>query len=179
MMLAVAGCETTSGCSRRIELLPRSIQAKAAKPHSGSTPRMAWVVLALDRCEKDGEIGELQGDAESVDGHDENAVGMDEWHGIEHPHEAVHQCRMFGNHSRLVGEISRPDWLRQKPVWTGFQTGRRNQSGLVSLHGNQSRLVSLHGNQSGLVLPTSLDLFPGDRFRKSDGLEFVFVLFIF
>nr|GMC71350.1 LINE-1 reverse transcriptase isogeny [Ipomoea batatas] len=168
--------------------------------------------------EKDGEIGELQGDAESVDGHDENAVRMDEWHGIEHPHEAVHQCRMwpavsgwraekqfgkahiqtgwriigrsgvhkkqsglvsnwygearldwffsftknqsglvlpnadlaswcsegvgqtgfaenqFGNHSRLVGEISRPDWFHKKPVWTGFQTGWRNQSGLVSLH---------------------------------------------
>nr|GMD34269.1 hypothetical protein Iba_chr09cCG10450 [Ipomoea batatas] len=130
MMLAVAGCETTSGCSRRIELLPRSIQAKAAKPHSGSTPRMAWVGLALDRCEKDGEIGELQGDAESVDGHDENAVGMDEWHGIEHPHEAVHQCRMS---ARLVSPKTSletiPDWSAKSVGQTGFA---KNQSGLVS-----------------------------------------------
>nr|GMD63815.1 hypothetical protein Iba_chr12bCG18480 [Ipomoea batatas] len=44
--------------------------------------------------EKDGEIGELQENAQAVNGHDENAVRMDEWHGVEHPHEAVHQRRM-------------------------------------------------------------------------------------
>nr|GMD48559.1 hypothetical protein Iba_chr10fCG7500 [Ipomoea batatas] len=58
----------------------------------------------------------------------------------------------FGNHSRLVTE---------------------NQSGLVSrLVGETSRPDWFHFTE------TSLEWFPG-RFRKSDGLEFVFVLFIF